>query len=80
MLDESVVCEHPGGIRSAPFYWIVCGDCGIKSTGTDQAAWVSVSTAIFMAELHYWKKHAGVWYCAECEYRHDPEREGEDDD
>ena len=80
MTDASLFTT-PGGIRSAPFYWVVCGDCGIKSTeGTDHAAWVSASIAMLMAELSYWRMHAGVWYCETCEHRHDPEREGEDDD
>jgi hypothetical protein len=48
-------------VKSKPFYWLECDDCGLKSTeGGDAAAWIDVESA--RLEAAEWD---GQWWCTD---------------
>jgi hypothetical protein len=54
-------------LKSEPFYWLICDNCGAKSTeGGEYAAWGAADTAIEDAMCSDWLEHKGMHYCDGC--------------
>ncbi|QWY81346.1 hypothetical protein SEA_RIZWANA_49 [Arthrobacter phage Rizwana] len=63
-------------IASAPYFWIVCDDCGAKSTeGGDYSAWSDENGAWEEASNSDWGSVEGKHYCDGCFPKHDPDRQ-----
>jgi hypothetical protein len=55
-------------LKSAPYYWLECDGCGVKSTeGSDYAAWADHGQAEDDATAADWYVRNGVHYCDDCE-------------
>jgi hypothetical protein len=60
-------------LKSAPYYWVECDDCGVKSTeGGEYTAWDDAGTAEQDALDSEWIQVAGKDYCYECSVHHMP--------
>lgn len=59
-------------VKSKPFYWLVCDDCGYKSTENSEAvAWSDVETARLDAEDDgAWFFDGSLDWCGECRDKH----------
>lgn len=55
-------------IASAPFYWLLCDRCGVKSTeGQEYVAWQEQDQALDMAREADWLlTEDGRHYCPDC--------------
>jgi hypothetical protein len=54
-------------VQSAPYYWLVCDRCAIKSTETSEhSAWMDEAQAIDQAESSDWLIEAGLHLCDVC--------------
>ena len=60
------------GIKSKPYYWLECDDCGRKSTqDSDYAAWADVSQARDDAVYDGdWLNDGPIDWCGECRDKH----------
>ena len=68
-------------IKSAPFYWLECDGCGVKSTeGSEHAAWAEEDQAINIAMDSDWATIEGCHYCEDCRFRRPVEEEADDAD
>lgn len=66
-------------IKSEPFYWLECDDCGVKSTeDSDYVAWQSPDQAVDNAADSDWLiTDDGKHYCYDCEPKHRPDEDAE---
>lgn len=63
-------------IKSAPYYWVECDDCGAKSTeGGEHSAWSEGDMAWEEAYNSDWGAVDGKHYCDGCFDEHDPDRQ-----
>ena len=54
-------------VKSAPYYWIVCDQCGVKSTeDSDYTAWADQVDAYEQANDHGWVRIPGSDFCEDC--------------
>jgi len=55
-------------IKEAPYYWVVCDDCGVRSTEEGEyAAWGDVGSAYDEATNAFWAIDIeGKDYCESC--------------
>ena len=58
-------------LKSAPYYWLECDDCGEKSTeGGDYTAWSDHGAAESDAEVSDWYVEDGHHWCEACRHKH----------
>lgn len=58
-------------IKEAPYYWVVCDDCGVSAQeGSEHAAWSEAEHALSTAEESDWfVGKPGPHYCPLCSVR-----------
>lgn len=58
-------------LKSAPFFWLECDDCGVKSTNcSDYVAWQDADMAEEEASCSDWYTEDGIHYCFDCRNKH----------
>jgi hypothetical protein len=53
-------------LKSAPYYWVECDNCGIRCDYDDYAAWSDDGQAIDEAVTRDWSHHGDRDHCPAC--------------
>lgn len=64
-------------VKSAPYYWVVCDDCGASAASGDYSAWSDKESAEIEPEAMEWLKMGDKHYCDGCRAQFDCDECGE---
>ena len=63
-------------VKSAPYYWIECDNCGERCDYGDYAAWGEIDQAVAATDAYDWTNDGDRWHCVKCPVLPEGETDG----